>query len=209
MEFEDFISRLGSGSPTPGGGAASAIVGSIAASLTMMVANLTLNRKGYESVQGRMKEMVEECTSMVREFMDLAKEDENAFTMISEAWKLPKSTEEEKAERRRKIAGATEIALKPPFKIAARAIRVMELSIFAYSNGNRNARSDASCSAEFAYSTFKGAISNVMANIPSLRPEVREDELIKVKLLDEYASKLYRRYLASSKFYAAEFGSVG
>ena len=48
MSLEQFSAELASSSPAPGGGSASALTGAIAASLSSMVANLTVGKKGYE-----------------------------------------------------------------------------------------------------------------------------------------------------------------
>ena len=47
MSLNDFSLELASSSPAPGGGSASAVAGALAASLSSMVANLTIGKKGY------------------------------------------------------------------------------------------------------------------------------------------------------------------
>ncbi|MEJ7652480.1 MAG: cyclodeaminase/cyclohydrolase family protein [Chloroflexia bacterium] len=44
MELDAFVDNLASSSPAPGGGAASALVGCLAAALNSMVCNLTVGR---------------------------------------------------------------------------------------------------------------------------------------------------------------------
>ena len=51
MSLNDFSLELASSSPAPGGGSASAVAGALAASLSSMVANLTIGKKGYEDYQ--------------------------------------------------------------------------------------------------------------------------------------------------------------
>ena len=46
-----FLEELASGSPTPGGGGASAVCGAIAAALGSMVGNLTSGKKKYAEYQ--------------------------------------------------------------------------------------------------------------------------------------------------------------
>ena len=53
----DFLQELSSASPAPGGGSVSALSVAMAASLTEMVANLTLGRKKYAEVSDEMTEM--------------------------------------------------------------------------------------------------------------------------------------------------------
>ena len=47
MDFE-FIEKLSSKSPTPGGGGVSALIGSLGTALGGMVCNLTIGKKKYE-----------------------------------------------------------------------------------------------------------------------------------------------------------------
>ena len=49
--MKEFINALASKEPTPGGGGASAMIGSVAAALGSMVANLTTGKKKYEQYQ--------------------------------------------------------------------------------------------------------------------------------------------------------------
>ena len=45
LSINDFTKMLGEGKPTPGGGAAAALSASLAAALTSMVFNLTIDKK--------------------------------------------------------------------------------------------------------------------------------------------------------------------
>ena len=53
--LKDFIKETCSDSPTPGGGSVAALMASLSVSLAAMSANLTINKKGYEDVQGYCK----------------------------------------------------------------------------------------------------------------------------------------------------------
>lgn len=194
MDYEDFLSRLGSGSPVPGGGSASAMVGSISAALSKMVANLTLGKKGYEDREELMKYAVERLDTLEERFLKLSGEDEEAFNAISATWKMPKNTDEEKRERRTRMKEATLKALHPPWNMAATALTVLEIAGIMVENGNKNAISDAACSAEFAIATVKGALHNIRINLSSLKDEeIVTSEMMKLKILSEHADDLYRK----------------
>jgi len=48
---DTFLDELASGAPTPGGGSAAAIMGAMGAALISMVCNVTIGKKGHESVE--------------------------------------------------------------------------------------------------------------------------------------------------------------
>ncbi len=198
MDYEDFLSRLGSGTPVPGGGSASAMVGSISAALSKMVANLTIGKKGYEEDEQLMKYAVAELEKVEKRFLSLAREDEEAFNEISASWKLPRNTDQEKKERRVQIRKATLNAMKPPWNIASAAVSVLEISGRLIEKGNKNAISDAACSAEFALATVNSALHNVRINLSAVKDsEILESEKMKLELMTGKARELYRKAIDS------------
>jgi len=50
-EVRDFVNEVSMDSPAPGGGSVAALCGALGAALAAMVSNLTVGKKGYESVQ--------------------------------------------------------------------------------------------------------------------------------------------------------------
>ncbi|MFW6449298.1 MAG: cyclodeaminase/cyclohydrolase family protein, partial [Halobacteriota archaeon] len=48
LTHRDFNDRLAEGAPTPGGGAAAALTGAMAAAAVEMVCNVTIGKAGYE-----------------------------------------------------------------------------------------------------------------------------------------------------------------
>ena len=59
--IEEYQSELESKKATPSGGSALALILETAASLCLMVCNLTVNKKGYEEVRERIIFLSEEC----------------------------------------------------------------------------------------------------------------------------------------------------
>lgn len=196
MDYEDFLSKLGSGTPAPGGGSASAMVGSISAALSRMVANLTAGKKGYEQHSETVNRYAIELEKLEKRFLELSKEDEEAFNEISATWKLPKNTDEEKKIRREKMRLATLKALNPPWNIAATAVSVLDYACKLVEIGNKNAISDAACSAEFALATVRSALFNVKINLSGISDtELVESETLKMNVMTDNAEELHRRAL--------------
>ncbi len=55
LTIKEFLEKTASGSPVPGGGSVAALSAALAASMTEMVANLTIGKKDYEAVADEMK----------------------------------------------------------------------------------------------------------------------------------------------------------
>jgi formiminotetrahydrofolate cyclodeaminase len=53
--IKEFIQKLASGAPTPGGGSAAALAGAMAAALSEMVCNLTIGKEKYASVEKQVE----------------------------------------------------------------------------------------------------------------------------------------------------------
>ncbi len=185
MDIEKFMDELSSGSPTPGGGAASALVGAVAASLSSMVANLTIGKKKYADVENEMKEIVKKAIQIRNDLLSLMDEDVNAFNRIMEAYKLPKDSEDQIKIRKERIEQASKDACQVPLKTAKLALEIMDLALKVIEKGNKNAVSDGACSGYFADSAIKGALSNVKINLKNIEDsefkKMMNDEIDRIK----------------------------
>ena len=165
MDLNNFMERLASKEPAPGGGAASALVAMVGSALSSMVSALTDGKKGYEHVQERVNAIELKMLEIRKNLEDLMQEDEQAFNKISSTWKLPKSTDEEKAARKKALQTALRDAIEPPWRIANLASDVMDNALDLLSIGNKNAITDSACSLIFAFSAAEGALLNITINV--------------------------------------------
>jgi methenyltetrahydrofolate cyclohydrolase len=164
-----FLAELKSDSPAPGGGSAAALVGAIGAALGIMVGNLTMHNEKYESVHEESRKLaldLEACLIALEKYID---EDTAAFTGVMKAYKLPKSTEDEKQMRSQAIQEALKAASKLPFEVAHDCLHVLELSEKMLSIGNANAASDAAVAGRMAQAAMWSAIYNVRINLGSIK----------------------------------------
>jgi formiminotetrahydrofolate cyclodeaminase len=159
-----FLDRLCSNSPEPGGGSASALTGATAASLSGMLAALTVNKKGYEQVKPEMEEILLKAESLKEELLDLLQKDTEAFNDASKAFKLPKGTEDEKKRREKAVEGGLKKATEVPLNIMEKSLEVARLAKRVLKKGNEMAISDGAISALFAEAAAIGAIINVRIN---------------------------------------------
>ena len=167
----EFLDVLSSSAPVPGGGGASAAVGAFASALGMMVTNLTIGKKKYADVEGQMRTIATEAAIIRERLIRDIDRDSEAYDRVFAAFKLPKETEEEKAERSRVIQDATKQAAMVPMEVAEEIASVMETIIYVAHKGNRNAVTDACVAMMTARTCVLGALLNVRINLTSIKDE--------------------------------------
>ena len=96
--------------------------------------------------------------------MKLVDADTKAFNQIMTAFALPKSTDEEKAARKKAIQEATKRAIEVPFAVMQNAYGSLEVIRAMAETGNPNSVSDAGVGALCARSAVIGAFMNVRIN---------------------------------------------
>jgi formiminotetrahydrofolate cyclodeaminase len=166
-----FLDKLCSSSPEPGGGSASALTGAIAASLSGMLAALTVNKKGYEQVWPEMEEILSKAEGLKEDMLDLLQRDTEAFDDASKAFKLPKNTEEEKKRRSEAIEEGLVKASEVPLAIMEKSLEVAHLAKEVLHKGNEMAITDGAISALFAESAAIGGMINVRINFSWMKNE--------------------------------------
>lgn len=172
MKTEEFIGAVASKSPAPGGGSVSALAGSLGASLTTMVGNLTIGRKRYRELEAVQQESLVQNYEAVMKRMevlnDLVQKDTTAFNGVMEAMKMPKDTEEDKTVRKKAMEEATKEALEIPLEVAKECFEVLKLQKVFGEYGNPNAITDVGVGALLAYSGLEGALLNVLVNLQGI-----------------------------------------
>jgi formiminotetrahydrofolate cyclodeaminase len=204
QRIEDFLERLASDDPTPGGGAAAGLAGASGAALIAMVAKLTIDKPGYEAAWDRMREILPVVEAGRAQLLDLADRDAAAFDAVMSAFRMPKERDDEKAARRSAIQLAFEGAASVPLQVAERAAEMIDLGREAIEIGNENAASDALSAAHLLFAAVECAAANVLINAASLKDEARKRELVAaVERLRETAR---RDVDAASRAFAAKVG---
>jgi formiminotetrahydrofolate cyclodeaminase len=178
MTLDGFLGELASDAATPGGGAVAALSAAAGAALIAMTARLTVGRKGFEDLEERMQAMLTRADEERASLLRLADEDAVAFEQVMAAYRMPRETDEQKAERAEEIQRATKGAAAVPLKIAQRAVDLMELAEDAAALGNPNASSDGYCAAAMLFSAAVGAIANVRINAVALKDHDTSEALI-------------------------------
>jgi formiminotetrahydrofolate cyclodeaminase len=167
----NFLDELASNAPAPGGGSVAALGGALGAALISMVCNLTLGKKGYEEVQGDIQGLLDQSEALRHELTDLLEADVAAYTAYSQASKLPRETEQQKAERTRAVQAALVNATDVPMRIAEAAVKVIDLCMPTAEKGNKWAVSDAGVAVLMAEAALRSAALNVLINLGSIKDE--------------------------------------
>ena len=164
----EFVDRVSTDTPVPGGGSVAALCGSLAAALTAMVANLTFGKKGYESVSSEMSTLAAGAQALKDEFLRAVDEDARAFDAVMVANRLPKSTHDEHLRRDAAILAATKRAIDAPLGVMRLCEKTLPLVERVAEKGNKNSVSDAGVAALVLGAAAHGAWLNVRINLPGL-----------------------------------------
>lgn len=160
-----FLDKLASRSPEPGGGSVSALVGALGAALVSMVGNLTLGKEKYADVQDQVEDLLKSSEKARDQLQGLIQKDTEVYADVSAAFKMPRDTEEQKAERAARVQEALRLATEVPFEIAEKCLEVARLSETAAEIGNVGAVSDAGVAVLLAEAAAQSAALNVKINI--------------------------------------------
>jgi glutamate formiminotransferase/formiminotetrahydrofolate cyclodeaminase len=197
LSIAAFVDEVSSDSPAPGGGSVAALSGSLAAALSAMVANLTVGKKGYESVWESMSGMAVRAQAVKATLVRAVDADTNAFNAVMNAMKLPKATPAEKTARDEALQAGYKSAIEVPLATAEACVEALELALLAV-EGNRNSASDAGVAALMARAGVHGAALNVLINLGSVTdPAYAAGMKATVARLRTHADTLCSRALAA------------
>jgi formiminotetrahydrofolate cyclodeaminase len=173
----DFLDQLAERVPAPGGGAVSALQAAQGAALLGMVARYTTGEK-YAEHQVTIGRIIAEVDELRAIALRLAEADADAFRAVTDAYRLPRSTEEEQAARQGAIGQALVNAAWPPAQVISVAGMVVDLAEALVVIGNRNVLSDVAAAAESARAAVATARVNVEINLAGIADEQTSLEMI-------------------------------
>jgi len=197
----EFLNMLSTKEPVPGGGGASAYVGALGMALGSMVGNLTLGKKKYQDVEEEIKELLVKSEAVMIELIKLVDKDAEVFFPLSQAYGLPKNTDEEKAVRERVLQGALVGATMVPLDIARSCCKALDLLEEYGLKGTRIAISDVGVGAYFAKAALLGAKLNVLINTNIMKDEkLKKDVETELNsLVEKYSKKADDIYASVEK----------
>lgn len=175
----EFIDELGSKAPVPGGGSAAALTGAIGIALGTMVGELTIGKKKYAEYEAQLSNLIFRSRELIEQFEESIIRDIEAFKPLSDVYKMPSSTEEEKEKKRAAMQEALIPAVEAPMELAELCVKALRILDSLSLIGTKMAISDAGSGATICEAALKSARLNALINIRSL-----EDEGLKKSYLD-------------------------
>ena len=172
----NFTELVAAGTPAPGGGSVAAYCGLLAASLGQMVCNLTIGKQKYAEAEPRLRAIRSEFERLGARLRELIAEDAASFEAVLEAYRLPKESDEQKAERAAQIQIALRGAVDVPVETAQRGFDIVRLLGELADIGNPNALSDVAVGARLAQVAIRGASYNISVNLDSISDRVAADK---------------------------------
>lgn len=164
----NYLGRLASRQPTPGGGAAAALHAAQGAALVAMVARYTTGGK-YEEHAGTVSRIISEADNLIVEALRLADADEHAFQGVIDSYKLPASGDVEREARAMAIRDSLIQAAQPPALLIGLAGSVVQLASEIFDIANPNVISDVAAAADAARASATTARVNIDINVVAIK----------------------------------------
>ncbi len=173
MSIKEYLDILKTDAPAPGGGGVSGLTAAQGISLTLMVIELTLGKKKYEEYMELIEKSRERALELYEELAVAADEDREVFLKLSEAYALPKETEEEKKIKQQVLGERSLAATEAPFKVMELSLEGLEITEKLVGKSNKMAVSDLGVAAACFLAACKSAWLNVKINLPYLTDKDR------------------------------------
>lgn len=170
MNINEFNKKLGSTSPTPGGGAAAGISLSMGAACVEKAARFSLGEK-------ELHDLVDKFVNIREEGLKLSDKDQKAFQAWQESRKLSKGTEEEKRIRKEKIDQYAAECAMIPYQICKHSHKLIGLIQDFIQYCNKWLISDAAIGALLSKAAYDSSIFNITINLPYIKDKKIKNEI--------------------------------
>ena len=174
------LEAFSSADPTPGGGSAAALVGATGTALLAMVAGMPKSRTNASAERQALDRAQTELLALRDTLADLIDRDASAYDLVIAAFRKPKGTDEEKAERKAAVLDATRVATEVPLETIRACVAAMRAGMATAVHGNPSAASDAKVGFRLLMAAAEGARDNVDINLggltdTALQASIREE----------------------------------
>ena len=167
--LKKYLDDLAAKLPAPGGGSAAALTAATGAALISMVANFTIGKEKYKSVEEEIKKVLSSSEDLRQKLINLVDEDVTAYKKLSSAYKLPKDSPEDKRKREQVVQQGLKEALATPLEVCKLSHQAVKLCPVMSEKGNANLISDVGVAVALLASAFQSALLNVEINLKSIK----------------------------------------
>jgi len=171
MTCNEFVDKLASKSPVPGGGGVAALVGAIGTALSSMVCNLTTGKKRYAEFEVDIQDILKKAADLQQDLMEMIDEDAENFLPLSKAYGMPKDTEEERRLKEETMEKALKQACEVPVKIVKACYEAIKLHSELVEKGSRLAISDVGVGVQCLRAAIISGWLNIIININSIKDD--------------------------------------
>ena len=168
MALEDLLDDFASTDPVPGGGSAAALAGALGTSLLLMVAAILKTKTGAPEETADLAEASSRLHPLRDRLLELVDRDSDAYKQVMDAFRLPKTSDAEKAARTQAIDAATRVATETPLDTMRACQQALRGAVVVASHGNRRTTSDVGVGVELLLAALRGARMNVDINLSTL-----------------------------------------
>lgn len=191
LTLRDFAAAVAAKTSTPGGGSVAAYAATLGSALGAMSARYSEGKPVEEAAAA--------LDGLRARFLALVDRDTEAYSKVSAAYKLPKSTDAEKSARKMAIQAALGEAANVPLEGMRAAIEALKALEPMALHCNKNLASDLASGALLLRAGLEGCGWNVRINAAGLAdPDRREDLDSEDARLRAEAARLAEAVLASA-----------
>jgi len=174
--IDTFLERLAARTPVPGGGATAALHAAQAAALLAMTARYSDGPR-YAEHADTVARIIREADRLREVSADLIAVDGEAFGAVASAYKLPRQTEEQQADRAAAIAAAMVTASSPPAELMGIGGRLLDLAELLQPIVNPAVAGDVAAAAQAIRAAVVTSAVNVAANLSGITDTGARDRL--------------------------------
>ncbi len=183
--IDDYLRRLASSDPVPGGGSAAALAGALGAALAAMVGRI---------LSPPIAELVARADQLLEDLGEARRRDESAYGAVVAAQALPKRNDAERAARAAAIERALHAAAEAPLHAARLALGVLELADRLVEEPRGALASDVGCAAELAFASVAASAYNVRVNHRYMRDAAAvEEQASQLAAVEQEGSRILAR----------------
>ena len=160
--IESLLDSIAERSPTPGGGAVAGYTSALAASLASMVVAYSKPAETPHTSDSELERSHDRFIRARRRSLDLAEEDQRAYSQLNELWKKPKDD----PTRIEAWDDAVAAAIEAPCQLIDLALEILVSLEALLPEANRHMMSDLAIAAAMAETSIRSAAWNVRINLP-------------------------------------------